>query len=326
MPSQGEQLLDMMRRLSVYRDRGGALRGPFPQDALHTWRPFLPMDLLVWFVQLDSGPGGGNGQPARSRSQSPAAPAEHGIPSAGAPPCKRARTDGGTSALAAQDVSRAEAAAGPAHEEAEEDGGDAEAQPDEAGGGAGEGDVAGPRTADEAIACGLPGVELAELLGDAAVLADWRRRFPGTRPAGSAPPAPVHEQWLRATAAATAAAHVQSTQASHEGYSGAQATSTGEGGGSQPPSSRDLRMMEYAEAVLSALPPDDEAVVLARQAAAAGRSLVDVVGFATSSSAGALGGGTGGLRQSPLSGSVVLRVLDSSAVRCWTFPLLRAQT
>lgn len=45
-------------------------------------------------------------------------------------------------------------------------------------------------------------------------------------------------------------------------------------------------MMEYAAAVLEGLPPDDEAVLLARQAAAAGRTLMDVVGFSWAASAG----------------------------------------
>ncbi|GIL78043.1 hypothetical protein Vretifemale_7491 [Volvox reticuliferus] len=161
-----------------------------------------------------------------------------------------------------------------------------------------------PSSAEEAIACGLPGIELAELLGDGQLLADWRRRFPGNRPPGTAPPASVHDQWLRAAAAAAAAAHAYGGAAHHPHYGTthahygqqhyyAEAAARNDGDAARRPRTREESMLEYAEAVLAGLPPDDEAVVLARQAAAAGKSLAEVVNFSWGASMSASGPSTG---------------------------------
>lgn len=343
-----------------YRDRSGVLHGPFGQDHLHAWRNYLPMDLLVWYVELGGagaaggGAGGssrgGGGKKWRQEQQQPraaemeatgggasadaaggsqqegmiaqdAAVAQEAgaLPGLGSydddedeaaggseahcpderPPAKKAR---GESAVDTETEVEG-GGTGPASkadgsgdgEEAEADGGGTEGVDDAAEGQ--QPQEQEPANAEEAIACGLPGIELAELLGDGALLTDWRQRFPGASRGrhGVAPPAPVHDHWLRSAAAAAAAAHAHAAAAAHYHAAyhgqGAYPGYGGDAGPRPPPSSREESMAEYAAAVLAVLPPDDEAVVLARQAAAAGRSLVDVVAFATSQAAAAVAAG-----------------------------------
>ncbi|KAG2449582.1 hypothetical protein HYH02_005115 [Chlamydomonas schloesseri] len=353
-----------------YRDRSGVLHGPFGQDHLHAWRNYLPMDLLVWYVELGLGAlREGNGA-SNKRQRGQPQPSAQGTEATGGEAPAGAATEGNQEDLAAQKPAATKEAGtlpglGTYEDEADEEQ-DFEAEPAAAGsnrqdagrqqpakkargespegavresngdgtepnsevgglhGGDGAVAVGGvtqgaeedgadgeqseepevePANAEEAIACGLPGIELAELLGDGALLADWRQRFPGASRArhGVAPPAPVHDHWLRSAAAAAAAAHAHAAAAAHyhaayHGQGAYPAYGVGYGtaadaGPRPPPSSREESMAEYAAAVLAGLPPDDEAVVLARQAAAAGRSLVDVVAFATSQAASAAAAG-----------------------------------
>ncbi|KXZ47541.1 hypothetical protein GPECTOR_34g700 [Gonium pectorale] len=351
-------------------DRSGALHGPFQQAALRAWRNFLPMDLLVWYVELQpeeqqqqvserrqgeeqreatdqqrglsrkrpheeeftteanngeaSGMGasaagaqtengsaaglsgqGGVDECPEDRSEEAGAGKEGG--SEDAPPSpKRPRCghssipDAAADTVPEADAATAEAPAATRSPSASRAPTCAYAADTTTDGGVGDREVRepspGPSTVEEAIACGLPGIELAELLGDGHLLADWRQRFPGSRPAGTAPPAPVHDHWLRAAAASLAAAHAAQTHAAQYGsygqpgaygygyghsYGGGIPRYGGDGGEAavRPPRSKEESMLEYAEAVLAGLPPDDEAVVLARQAAAAGKSLTEVVNF-----------------------------------------------
>ncbi|KAG2428791.1 hypothetical protein HXX76_011491 [Chlamydomonas incerta] len=359
-----------------YRDRSGVLHGPFCQDHLHAWRNYLPMDLLVWYVELGPAGGaeaaaaGGRGEPAgsggggskRRRAQEqpcaesaapgggggevapdaaaggsqdgthvqvaavaeeagalglgsyeddedaeagPAAAGSEALGNGGQPPAKKPRGESALGTAVGVDVEgtgtepESEAVGSGNSEEAEADGDGTEGADDTAVDE--QPQVQEPANAEEAIACGLPGIELAELLGDGGLLTDWRQRFPGASRGrhGVAPPAPVHDHWLRSAAAAAAAAHAHAAATAHyhaayhghsayPAYGGAAA---GDVGPRPPPSSREESMAEYAAAVLSGLPPDDEAVVLARQAAAAGRSLVDVVAFATSQASAAAAAG-----------------------------------
>eukprot|EP00198_Chlamydomonas_reinhardtii_P008960 XP_001698297.1 predicted protein [Chlamydomonas reinhardtii] len=239
-----------------YRDRSGVLHGPFGQDHLHAWRNYLPMDLLVWYVELGGagaaggGAGGssrgGGGKKWRQEQQQPraaemeatgggasadaaggsqqegmiaqdAAVAQEAgaLPGLGSydddedeaaggseahcpderPPAKKAR---GESAVDTETEVEG-GGTGPASkadgsgdgEEAEADGGGTEGVDDAAEGQ--QPQEQEPANAEEAIACGLPGIELAELLGDGALLTDWRQRFPGASRGrhGVAPPAPA---------------------------------------------------------------------------------------------------------------------------------------
>jgi hypothetical protein len=160
-------------------------------------------------------------------------------------------------------------------------------------------------------------VELAELLGDHELLAHFRACCPGA-PAGGAPPAAFWEGCMRqqqqqqqqveqqqrqqlasapqpGAAAAAAAARQQEAHA----WSAYWAASASASAGPQQQQQRQQQQREeegalplrgaaaYADAVLSALPEDDEAVQLARLAASAGRPLHEVADFAR-------GGGGGG--------------------------------
>ncbi|GLI63420.1 hypothetical protein VaNZ11_006388, partial [Volvox africanus] len=370
-----------------YRDRGGVLHGPFQQEHLRAWRAFLPMDLLVWYAEIQpprqqlqddeqfargrgetltrdaevregcprdqqqqqqreagmkeeglngadvvgegagaEGSGGNAGGGGGSRFESDLATAVRN---------RALQRDGVARTLGISDYGDAEEADDGTEEEHDRAGGDegavvsnpkppakrvrhestfggsggertthgserlpsrspspcapvvAEGEPD---GPVGRVNGVEPSSAEEAIACGLPGIELAELLGDGQLLADWRQRFPGNRPPGTAPPASVHDHWLHAAAAAAAAAHAYGGGAHHPHYGTthahygqqqhyAQTAAENDGDAVRRPRTREESMLEYAEAVLAGLPPDDEAVVLARQAAAAGKSLAEVVNF-----------------------------------------------
>ncbi|GIL66782.1 hypothetical protein Vafri_20292 [Volvox africanus] len=382
-----------------YRDRGGVLHGPFQQEHLRAWRAFLPMDLLVWYAEIqpprqqlqddkqsargrdqtlfkDAEVREGCPRDQQQQQQQVACMVEEGLNCADAEgEGADAEVSGGSAGgggggsnerdlatavrnralqrdraartLGLSEYGDAEEADDGTEEEQERAGGDdglrsvasdskppakrarhestsggsegertthgserlpsrspspsvtvlAEGEPDRPVGRAG---GVEPSSAEEAIACGLPGIELAELLGDGQLLADWRQRFPGNRPPGTAPPAAVHDQWLRAAAAAAAAAHAYGGVAHHPHYGTTQAhygqqqhyaqtAGENDGDAARRPRTREESMLEYAEAVLAGLPPDDEAVVLARQAAAAGKSLAEVVNFSWAASTSALG-------------------------------------
>jgi len=136
----------------------------------------------------------------------------------------------------------------------------------------------------------MPAVELAELLGDSVLLADWRAEthraqlHAGYAMPTRAPPAPVYEHWLlygpraassAAYAAGSAAGPIGQVPGAGSGKGGEAGAGGGEGEEGGPVSSA----AAYAEAVLAGLPEDDEAVVLAKLAAASGKSLQDLVDF-----------------------------------------------
>lgn len=98
----------------------------------------------------------------------------------------------------------------------------------------------GPSSEDD-----MPAIELAELIGDGHLLADWRSKCP-VQDQTQAPPATVWQQWLASE--------------------GAEQDASGSG-------------ISYAEAALAGLPAHDEAVIISQLASAAGKTLEDVMDF-----------------------------------------------
>ncbi|KAG1664888.1 hypothetical protein FOA52_006234 [Chlamydomonas sp. UWO 241] len=142
----------------------------------------------------------------------------------------------------------------------------------------------------------LPSWPFADLVGDGYLLADWHARIEaGTVAAGTpAPTAPAYEQWLLygalptsntvsvggggggadVTAAAAAGGSAAAAAAAAAGGAGGasayvEGEGEGDGGGA----------VDYAAAVLAGLPETDEAVVMSRLAASAGKSLQELVNF-----------------------------------------------
>ena len=319
-----------------YTDAYGAVHGPFTIEQLGAWRSSLPMDLMVWHHD-----GAAGGAPA---GPSPAGGADAQAAAAAAVPPQhqhqQQQADGHLAAAAgpadagtASTAAAAPAATGssrPWHE-----------QP-------------------------LPAVALAELLGDAHLLADWRRRVaatggldPSKHPPDlpHAPPAPAWHAWLQragvplaaaaenaAAAGAWAATHAPRAAAGWPGFpsavgNGGQRGGGGSGDGEARPGGGS-RASEYAAAVLAGLPPNDEAVHMARIAAANDMDITELMAFQWRSSAGstavvgpvatAAGGGQGGeggaeqrtqYFHNPHSGRLELRAAPQGADSLYGEPL-----
>jgi hypothetical protein len=148
-----------------YRDyRHGQIQGPFTHEALQAWRPYLPMDLMIWMLD--------EADFEHQEGEDEQETGEEEVREAGSPA-------GG-------------AAAGPTGGEGTGSG--AEVPPRKRS----RPPKSSPRTVEQLLPQ-LPCVELAEMFGDGMLLRDWRqRRDAGQTPAGSdhAPPAPVYEHWL----------------------------------------------------------------------------------------------------------------------------------
>ncbi|GAX77713.1 hypothetical protein CEUSTIGMA_g5156.t1 [Chlamydomonas eustigma] len=117
----------------------------------------------------------------------------------------------------------------------------------------------------------LPFVELAELVGDGVLLADWRAQVAAglAPPSPFSPPATVWEHWLL---------YGPRTAASG-GSTGAHEASGGAAGLQGSDVDGESSKLGYAAAVLAGLPPDDEAVIISNLALSAGKSLQDVINF-----------------------------------------------
>lgn len=256
----------------VFVDTCGFIQGPFTVDQLRMWRSHLPMDLLVWRTpasdelaqgkqkqaSLDeaSAPGGARVSSVAPEHEAPASVASAGIqdgvgsepeptsaPSAHEEPQKD--TDGTTPSQ--------EAAGAPAVED-------------------------GSKDEDDSCA-----TELADLLGDSVLLRDWREQAGAhaySADGGAlAPTATAWEHMLLYGARKPRAVAAKRAEAGPSAAANASQAVAGDEECASAWGSEGMGAAAYAEAVLAGLPPDDEAVVLARMAAASGKTLQDVLKF-----------------------------------------------
>lgn len=355
-----------------YCDAYGQVQGPFSEELLRCWRHLLPMDLLVWYRDT-SATTASAAAAAEEESATTAAGIDSGTAADSAAVCvsPNVQLSKQTNACQPADERQQEAAALPDSQRAAVRASPASAaQPPNISSAAQppnttsathnsindrhDDDIktAGCKT-DVACAAGhddtdtidgddSPCVELAELLGDGALIASWKQSQqiwqgvinqcvgapPGTSPeyeAPPAPPAPVWQHWLdlqqrsgqgiKAAPSTSASGAIRINAANGGNFrdhtrarglhpqlhhsAGGIAYHAGSPASVRQASSneKDSNMQSYAEAVLAGLPPDDEAVQLARLARQYNRPLQEVLEFSWNASSAATAAGvnaTGG--------------------------------